>query len=322
MPISIDPEFVVALEPLLPRLGNPLTFPAGDVLSRRADINRRWALAMETWPVINDVEHSIYTAKSSDGAIEIPIHRYVKKGFRPSKSAVVYTHGGGYFCLNVPLYHKILETYASQSAVQFFAVEYRFPPEHPFPTPIEDSYVGLLWVNQHASEFGVDPMRIAIMGDSAGGGLAAGVAILARDRKFSPPLAKQLIIGGMLDDRNISRWEALTPFATWSPDDNLTGWWTYIGRDKANNDGVSPYAAASRVESVEGLAPLYLDVPGLDIFRDENLAYAERFAAANINTEIHLYPSLPHSFEAFTPEIQAAKVARANRVRAIQLLET
>ncbi|KAK4941903.1 hypothetical protein LTR10_018233 [Elasticomyces elasticus] len=320
MPLSIDPEFVAGLESLLPVLGDPVTFPPGDVLSRRANVNRRWALAMETWPVIDDVEHSIHTSRSSIDGAEIATHRYVKAGSSPSKSAVVYTHGGGYFCLNVPLYHNVLQTYVSQSGVQFFAVEYRFAPEHPFPTPVEDSYSGLLWVNQHASAFGIDPTRIAIMGDSAGGGVAAGVAIMARDRELSPPLAKQLIIGGMIDDRNVSRWEALTPFATWAPDDNLTGWWTYIGRDKAGKDDVSPYAAASRVESVQGLAPLYLDVPGLDIFRDENIRYAQRFAAADIATELHLYPSLPHSFEAFTPQIQAAKVAMANRVRAIQLL--
>ena len=322
MPVSIDPEFVAALEPLLPGLGDPVSFPVGDVLSRRGEIDRRWALGTETWPAVDNVLHHIFTAKSSDDGFEIPIHHYVKKGVPLSKSAVFYTHGGGHFCLNVPLYHKILETYVAQSGVQFFAVEYRFAPEHPFPTPIEDCYAGLLWVNQCASEFGVNPAKIATMGDSAGGGLAAGVAIVARDRKLSPPLAKQIIIGGMLDDRNISRWEALTPFATWTPDDNLTGWQTYVGRDKANKDGVSPYAAPSRVESVEGLAPLYVDVPGLDIFRDENLAYAARFLAANINAEVHLLPSLPHSFEAFAPEIRAARVAMANRVRAIQSLET
>ncbi|EXJ84865.1 hypothetical protein A1O3_05540 [Capronia epimyces CBS 606.96] len=332
MSVSIDPEFVAALEPLMPRLGEAPTFPAGDALSRRREINRRWAVGMETWPAIHDVQHSLHTATTKtksesrdDGTeISISIHRYVKQGASPSKSAVVYTHGGGYFCLNVPLYHRVMETYASQSGVQFFAVEYRSPPEHPFPAPVEDSYAALLWLQQHAAEFGVDPARIAIMGDSAGGGIAAGVAILARDRQLQPPLAKQLILGGMLDDRNTSRWDALAPFASWTPDDNLTGWWAYLGRDRAaakDNDAVSPYAAAARVETVAGLAPLYLDVPGLDIFRDENLAYAARFAAANINCEIHLYPSLPHSFETFAPRIQTAQVAIANRVRAVRMLE-
>ena len=176
MPLSIYPEFVAALEPLLPAFGDPVTFPAGDVLSRRANVNRRWALAMETWPVIDDVKHSIHTARSSIDGAEIAIHRCVKTGRPPCKSAVVYTHGGGYFCLNVPLYHKVLQTLCVAIRCAILRHEYRFAPEHPFPTPVEDSYFGLLWVNQHASDFGLDPTRIAIMGDSAGGGVAAGVA--------------------------------------------------------------------------------------------------------------------------------------------------
>jgi acetyl esterase/lipase len=132
--------------------------------------------------------------------------------------------------------------------VRYFAVEYRLAPEHPFPTPLEDCYAALTWVNSHAVQLGVDPTRVAIMGDSAGGGLAAGVALLARDRGLQPPLAKQILINAMLDDRNQSRFEHLQGLATWDPDDNLTGWAAYLGRVEAGKPDadVSIYGAPSR----------------------------------------------------------------------------
>jgi len=147
-----------------------------------------------------------------------------------------------------------------QSGVQILAVDYRLAPEHPFPVPVNDSYAALLWLNIRAKQLNVDPARIAVLGDSARGGLAAGLAIKARDEGLSPPIARQMLIGSMLDDRSTTKkYPAIDPFATWATDDNITGWQAYLGSPgKVGEDDVSPYAAPSRVRHVENLPPLYL----------------------------------------------------------------
>lgn len=328
---AYDAEFARAFEPIGAALATAPKIPVYDALSRRKAIDQMWSGLMEQWPEVSDVEETIFTIPSFDGA-EIKVHRFVKAGTDSPGSAVVYIHGGGYICLSVALYRKKLQSYVTHTGVPFFAVEYRLAPEHVFPTPTEDCYAGLSWVISNADSLQIDPTRVAIMGDSAGGGLAAGTALMARDRALSPPLSKQFLINAMLDDRNGADWSELDGLAIWSADDNRTGWAALLGRlpgqegsknkPRADEEGshVSIYASPARVPDVAGLPPLYLDVPGLDIFRDEDLEYARRHAVAGIPTELHLYPGLPHSFESFAPGIQLAKAAWTNRVNAIRRL--
>lgn len=326
MGLKFDPEFAEVFQPIAAAMATAPSIPLYDTASRRAMIDKMWSGLMEQWPPVLGVDETVISVKMSDGK-GINVHRFVKAAgdggtsiVNPAASAVVYAHGGGHFCLSVPLYRKVLQSYVAHSGVQFFAVEYRFAPDHPFPTPVEDCYAALAWVTANARTLHVDPTRIAIMGDSAGGGLAAGVALLARDRKLDPPLGKQILINAMLDDRNQSRFEQLNGLTTWTPDDNLTGWAAYLGREVAgcSTADVSIYGAPSRTTSVANLPPLYIDVPELDIFRDENIEYAARHAAAAISTELHVYPGLPHSFESWAPGIYFAKIAWANRVHAIR----
>ena len=199
------------------------------------------------------------------------------------------------------------------------SVEYRLAPEHPGTTLVDDCYAGLVWLSQNAQKFNIDPTRIAVMGESAGGGIAAGVALMARDKNLQPPLAKQILIYPMLDDRNLIPNEALEALPlVWTNADNITGWTALLGDKAGKPDAdVSPYCAPSRVKSVVGLPPTYIDVGGLDLFRDEDLLYAQRLAAENINTEFHLYPGLPHGFELFATSIDASKRANENRQKAI-----
>ena len=129
--------------------------------------------------------------------------------------------GGGYFCLSVDIYQPLLRNYVSMTGVPIYAMEYRLPPEHPFPSPVEDCFAGLKFVHTNAAGLDVDPFRIILMGDSAGGGLCAGTAILARDRGIL--IAKQMVIYGNLDDRTVDpkSLPELAEFARWSIDDNL-----------------------------------------------------------------------------------------------------
>ncbi len=134
------------------------------------------------------------------------------------------------------------------------------------------------WLAGQADTLGFDPGRLAVMGDSAGGGLAAGVCLMARDRG-GPALAQQLLIYPMLDDRPSAPDPAMTSFLTWTYDDNLTGWGALLGQ-KAGRDDVSPYAAPARATDLAGLPPTYVDVGDLDIFRDEDIDYVRRLSDA------------------------------------------
>jgi acetyl esterase/lipase len=195
------------------------------------------------------------------------------------------------------------------------AVDYRRAPECPHPCPVEDCYAGLAWLAGHASELGVDPGRIAVMGDSGGGGLAAAAALLARDRGLA--VAKQILVYPMLDDRTTVPDPALVPFAGWSYDDNYTGWQALLGEAIGTAD-VPETAAAARARDLAGLPPAYLEVGELDIFRDEVIQYARRMAAAGTPIELHVHPGCPHGFDRAAPGADVTRRSRADRLRALR----
>ncbi|KIW96652.1 uncharacterized protein Z519_02043 [Cladophialophora bantiana CBS 173.52] len=318
MPLALDLEFAKVLEPLLPGMANAPKLAIGDVAGKRQALDAFFGPVFGSYPDSQDVIEEKYHVKSS-GSFEVPVYRFIKKGTpnTDSNPAVYYLHGGGYIALDVPLYRKKIKDLVSRSGVQIFAPDYRVAPEAPYPLPIEDVWAGLQDLSQNAKKYGVDPARIAIMGDSGGGGLAAGLALKARDEALNPPLAKQILVYPMLDDRNTKPIKALEPFGTWTVNDNTTGWQAYLS-GKAGASDVPYYAAAARTPSVEGLPPTYIDVGDLDIFRDEDVEYARRIAAANIHTELHLYPGVPHGWDLIAPGISVTANALANRIRAMK----
>lgn len=162
--------------------------------------------------------------------------------------------------------------------------------------PVEDCYAALVWLSTHAQELQIDPKRLAVAGLSAGGGIAAGVALIARDRRLHPPLAKQILLTPMLDDRNTVTDSSLLPLVTWSWDDSWTGWNALL-RDEAGSDSVSQYAAPARARDLRGLPATFIDVGTLDIFFDESRVYAEKLEAAGVDVEYQLYQGVPHGFE-------------------------
>jgi acetyl esterase/lipase len=262
-----------------------------------------------------DVSRSDYCAVSHDGAA-VGLRWYAPAGHDPAVPgpAAVYLHGGGMVLGTVELHDRWVAAYPAESGVPLLAVDYRRPPEHPHPSPVEDAYAGLAWLAAHAGELGVDPGRIAVMGDSGGGGLAAAAALLARDRGLA--LARQILIYPMLDDRNTVPDPALVPYAGWSWDNNYTGWHALLG-DAVGTDGVPATAAPARAADLSGLAPLYLEVGELDIFRDEGIEYARRAAAAGTSVELHVHRGCPHGYDRSGGSAGVVLRSRADRLRAL-----
>lgn len=218
---------------------------------------------------------------------------------------------------SVARYDRFVAGYAADTGVPFLSIDYRLAPEHPHPTPVEDCFAGVRWLLEHADELRVDPARVAIMGDSSGGGLAAGAALMARDRGVA--LARQILIYPMLDDRTTVPDPALAPFAAgWSYDNNYTGWHALLG-DAIGTDDVAPSAAPARAADLSGLPPTYIDTGDLDIFTNETIDYARRIAATGTNVEIHVHPGCPHGFDR-VPGLPVAARAIADRRRVLRSL--
>jgi acetyl esterase/lipase len=190
------------------------------------------------------------------------------------------------------------------------SVSSRVGPEHPHPAQVEDAYVGLQWIVEHADELNVDPSRIVLMGKSGGGGVAAALGLYARDLG-GPAIAGQMLIYPMLDDRldNPSSNYDVPP---WSARDNQIGWRAILG-DATGGPDVSPYAAAARAEDLEGLPPTYVEVGSSEVFRDESIEYAARIAKAGGSVELHSYMGGVHAFEIFGPGTKLAELCLAVR---------
>lgn len=282
----------------------------GDVATRRRNVGHTFNQVLASRPPVTGVETQEFSL-SCDGAT-IGLRWYRRAGTDQPGSAVLYLHGGG-MILDWEhlgsLYDAAVRGYVAASGVPMLVVDYRVAPEHPHPTPLQDCCAALRWLSEHAGELGVDASRLAVMGDSAGGGLAAGVGLLARNRG-GPAIAAQLLIYPMLDDRTCDGGTAGAGLLTWSYDDNATGWGALLGDGAA--DG---YAAPARADDLAGLPPTYLDVGGLDIFAAEDVAFAHRMIAAGVPVELHVYPGCPHAFDLLVPDAEVSQRVIADRVR-------
>lgn len=316
MAFEVDPEVAAAIAPIVEAMAAKAPPPAGDWQTRRKAIEKLFSGVTGSWPSPPDVEVTQLAATAGDGST-IPMRLYRKSGSSPG-SLAVYLHGGGMITLGVDSHDPICRRYTADSGVPLLSVDFRFAPEHPYPTPVEDCYAALRWAADHAGELDVDPARIAIMGDSAGGCLAAGVALVARDRG-GPVLCSQILIYPMLDDRTTVPDPEIDPFSFWSTDDNITAWGCVLG-DAAGGDGISSYAAPARAQDLSALPPAYVEVGQLDIFRAEDLDYAERLGRAGVGVELHVHLGAPHAFDVFAPQSAVAVRAMADRIRVLKAL--
>ena len=232
---------------------------------------------------------------------------------------IYHTHGGGMIIgdrwAGVTMFAEWLLRY---NAV-LVSVEYRLAPEYPDPVPVEDCYAGLLWTAEHADELGIDLDHLLIAGGSAGGGLAAGTALLARDRR-GPELCAQMLMYPMLDDRDATvSTRQIDGVGVWDRGSNLTGWNALLG-DRRGTDNVSIYAAPSRATDLSGLPPAFIDCGSSEVFRDEDVAYASTIWASGGQAELHVWPGGFHGFEGMAPQAtlsQAMVATRDNWIRRI-----
>ena len=314
MTYKIDPDLAPAMSALAEEAAGAPTPARGDWEALRTTASAGLAYMASLTPPSSEVSTTSYGTTTGDGENELEMRWYTKDDSMPG-SAVVYAHGGGMIAGSVDLYHEVVSWYVANSGVPFLSVDLRLAPEATSPTSLaEDIFSGATWLIANADELGIEPSRIAVMGDSGGGGPAAGAAILARDRRV--PLAKQILIYPMLDDRNTTPRAVPSELLTWSYDNNYTGWVTLLGTE-IDTENVSPIAAPARLVDFTGLAPAYIEVGDVDIFRDESIAYAARLARAGVPIEMHVHPGVPHGFERFAPDAAVARRAMADRARAI-----
>ena len=208
---------------------------------------------------------------------------------------------------------------ATEFPLTVVAAEYRLAPDTPHPGPVEDCYAGLVWTVEHAGELNIDPARIVLEGNSGGAGLAAAVALLARDRG-GPAILGQMLLSPMLDDRNDTPSVAqLSSVALWDGTTNATAWSALLGEARGGPH-VSPYAAAARATDLSKLPATFIDVGSVDIFRDEAVSYANRLWQAGNDTELHVWAGAFHGFEHALPQAALSRDAVAARGRWLRRL--
>ena len=289
----LDPELLPILE----------SFPALNI-SRDNILEIRALMAETPRPVPpSGLIRRVEEVGTPEGPVTVHVYR---KDERSKQPALLWIHGGGYVMGAADDERSM--TIAHECDVTVFSVDYRLAPEQPFPAGLNDCYNVLSWIMQEADSLGIDPSCVAIGGASAGGGLAAGLALKNREAA-NYPLRLQLLIYPMLDNLHATDSGQIENHPIWTRDASFSAWEMYL--NGTPGEAASPMAAPARASDVSGLPPAYLNVGVEDLFRDEVMAYARRLMAANVPTELALFPGMYHAGEVFTPT--AAISDRLNR---------
>jgi acetyl esterase/lipase len=258
------------------------------------------------------VSHEERVVPGPPGAPDLVVSIFRRTDQTPGGPAFFFTHVGGMiFGDRFVGISTIIPWVESLDAV-VVTVEYRLAPENPAPAALEDSYAALLWTAAHSAELGFDPARLVTVGASAGGGLAAGITLKARDEN-GPALAGQILMYSMLDERNdtVSSHQ-IDGIGVWDRTSNDMGWTALLG-DRRGTDSLTPYESPSRATDLTGLPPTYLEVGSAEVFRDEMVAYASAIWAAGGTAELHVWPGGYHLFELFAPQAALSTAARETR---------
>ncbi|HUQ61976.1 alpha/beta hydrolase [Lentzea sp.] len=288
MSYDVDPELLPWLD-MLPQVALP-DYEA--LLATRAQQSELTGV-MPTHEPVNPVDVRDTTVPGPSDAPDVPVRVYSPADRQGPVPGLVYIHGGGFVLGDLDMFHAQVLRLADELGIVIVSVDYRLAPEHPFPAPLEDCYAALEWVAEKAAELGIDPDRLGIAGESAGGGLAAATALLARDRG-GPGLCFQLLGIPELDDRLAT--ESMRDYVDtplWNRPNAIYSWTAYLGAEPGGED-VSPYAAPARATDLSGLPPAFVTTSQYDPLRDEGIEYARRLAHAGVPTELRLYPGTFH----------------------------
>ncbi|MDH6705659.1 acetyl esterase/lipase [Kitasatospora sp. MAA19] len=237
----------------------------------------------------------------ADGEGDVTLVSARPTGVREALPLLYYLHGGGMVTGNAwSVLPRLLRAWALPLRLAVVSVEYRLAPRTRFPGAVEDCHAGLLWAAEHADALGVDARRVVIGGKSAGGGLAAALALLARDRGTAAPVG-QLLLSPMLDDRGDTfSGHQMAGHDTWDRTSNATAWQALLG-DRYGAADLSPYAAPARATDLSRLPAAYVDVGSAETFRDEAVAYANAIWQAGGEAELHVWPGACHGFDTIAP---------------------
>lgn len=304
----VDPQLLKLLETVSPAIDiTAAMLPLLRGAPARFEVNAR------------DIERTDMTVRfvpGPKGAPEVSVNIYRPKGAAGLLPCIFHIHGGGYVMGSAAAMEAAHRPMAADLTCCIVSVDYRLAPETRFPGAIEDCYAALGWVFAHAGELGVDTKRTGVMGESAGGGLAAALALVVRDRG-EYRLAFQHLIFPMIDDRTCVHPDphGYVGEFVWTPQRNHFGWSSLLGVEPGSS-GVSPYAAAARAENLAGLAPAYIATGSLDLFLEEDLEYARRLWRAGVPTELHVYPGGFHGFQ-WDPTADITRTAKRDSYAAL-----
>jgi acetyl esterase/lipase len=255
------------------------------------------------------VDHVI--AGHDGGEIVVSVFRRTDRE-NDAAPGVYFLHGGGMVGGSRWAVAPMLVEWVLEYDAVAAAMEYRLAPEFPDPIPVEDCYAGLLWFVGRAEELGFDPRRVLIGGQSAGGGLAAGSTLIARDRGGPMPAA-MLLMWPMLDDRNETMSaHQIDGVGIWDRTSNETGWTALLG-DRRGTADVSGYAAPARASDLSGLPPAYIEAGSAEVFRDEAVAFASGIWAAGGSAELHIWAGGFHGFPGIVPTAALSHAAVQTR---------
>ncbi len=294
-----DPELRAAIE-AGPQLGTVNAGTLEQVRTDRMEANGLLQLS-------DEVDRTDVMVPGPDGAGEIRLRVHRPAGPERPRPCIYWMHGGGYVLGSPEQDDERFDRWCQRFDVVGVCPQYRLAPEHPYPAGLEDCYAGLRWVEAHGAGIGIDAGRVGIGGPSGGGGLAAALALLARDRG-ELTIDYQLLIYPMIDDTRTcttANWDV----PVWNQESNTFGWSSYLGPLLGTDD--VPYTAApARCPDLSGLPPTYVMTGSLDGFCDEDISYAQRLNQAGVPVELHVYPGAPHGFEGLAPATAVARQAR------------
>jgi acetyl esterase/lipase len=275
----LDPE----LRPVLDAFELPAIDAEGVASMRSASF-----VSPDLSDAVTRTEHEV----PGDPPVPVRVHR--PKDAEGLLPAILTIHGGGYVIGSYDMDSPLLDRWCPNLGVVGVSVEYRLAPETSYPGPLEDCYAALRWTYDHAHKLGIDKERIGLYGLSAGGGLAAALALLARDRG-EVPLAFVLLDCPMLDERQRTQSINAEGLYVWGSGSNEFGWRSYLGA-LYGSDEVPAYAAVARAADLAGLPPTCVIVGSIDGFRDEDTDYAQRLNQAGVPCELHVIAGLPHAY--------------------------